>query len=289
MIQNYTLLLLAYNLPTQQIVQQTADSILSGRHHSTWTYENDMSALYNSIVGACLNESLRLYPPVLEIPKMARPNAQIVTINGKQHPVPKETYIQADTAGVHRNPRYWPHSPSKVSGREDDLEEWIPQRWLPGGAKYQPRPRSKDGKEHDLSGDKETEDTEHLDKPSFVASSSSAMFNPEKGAYIPFAEGPRACPGRRFAQVEIVAVLAYIAKYYSIELDVSKYASYDKLKTMGVDEKREVYEKARRNTERVLKGSTMVIATKIWEKVGLRIIKRGAGNELFDECYRDVV
>jgi len=31
---------------------------------------------------------------------------------------------------------------------------------------------------------------------------------PAKGTYIPWADGPRVCPGRKFAQVEFVAAIA---------------------------------------------------------------------------------
>ena len=35
-----------------------------------------------------------------------------------------------------------------------------------------------------------------------------AFFQPKKGSYVPWAEGPRVCPGRKFSQVEFVAVIA---------------------------------------------------------------------------------
>jgi cytochrome P450 len=74
----------------------------------------------------------------------------------------------------------------------------------------------------------------------------SSLFRPPRGAYLPFSEGYRACLSRRFAQVEIIAVLAVLFREYSVELAVDEWASdeeVDKMPVGGV-ERREVWEKA---------------------------------------------
>ena len=35
-----------------------------------------------------------------------------------------------------------------------------------------------------------------------------SLTNPKSGTFVPWAEGPRNCPGQKFAQVEFVAVMA---------------------------------------------------------------------------------
>ena len=35
-----------------------------------------------------------------------------------------------------------------------------------------------------------------------------SLFNPKPGTFVPWADGPRNCPGQKFAQVEFVAVMA---------------------------------------------------------------------------------
>lgn len=36
------------------------------------------------------------------------------------------------------------------------------------------------------------------------------LIDPEKGTFLPWAEGPRVCPGKKFSQVEFVAAVASI-------------------------------------------------------------------------------
>ena len=43
-----------------------------------------------------------------------------------------------------------------------------------------------------------------------------SLISPVSGTFIPWADGPRNCPGQKFAQVEFVAVMATLfAKYRS--------------------------------------------------------------------------
>lgn len=47
---------------------------------------------------------------------------------------------------------------------------------------------------------------------------SSHIHKPARGAYISFSDGMRACIGRRFAQVEFVAVLVVVFSRYRVRL-----------------------------------------------------------------------
>jgi cytochrome P450 len=66
----------------------------------------------------------------------------------------------------------------------DNSLEWLPSRWITrdetGGEKMTPMPT---------------------------------------GAFLPWAAGPRVCPGKKFSQVEFVAVLACLLKEYTVEPD----------------------------------------------------------------------
>ena len=43
-----------------------------------------------------------------------------------------------------------------------------------------------------------------------------ALIDPPKGQFIPWADGPRNCPGQKFAQVEFVAVLATLFQKHRV-------------------------------------------------------------------------
>ena len=43
------------------------------------------------------------------------------------------------------------------------------------------------------------------------------FFRPTPGSYVPWAHGPRICPGKKFSQVEFVAVVACLLRRHRIE------------------------------------------------------------------------
>lgn len=163
---------------------------------------------------------------------------------------------------VHRNPKYWPHSSL------EDLDEFRPERWLLDTAQKshgaeQPANQTEDGLDFD--------DTE---KRADIAPS---LFRPQRGAYVPFSEGYRSCIGRRFAQVEILAVLAVIFKQYSVELDVSMSMSDEELEKASADEKQRAWDKAYTRARDLLRDGMSTILTLQMRagKVPLRFVRRG--------------
>jgi len=68
-------------------------------------------------------ETLRLFPPVHDIPKMAAEDTTLTVSNangGKTtFPIPSGTYIELHVAGLHHNPRYW-----------KDPHKFMPERFL---------------------------------------------------------------------------------------------------------------------------------------------------------------
>jgi cytochrome P450 len=241
-IAHLTLLFLAIELEKQSHVQKDIDSIVGSRLPKDWTYETDLGRLWNSMVGAAINETLRLMPPIIDVPKIVRGVPQPLTFDGKTASVPSSTMIHMSIVGVQRNPRYWPHSASKLSSKKHDLDDWVPERWFSSTKKAVEKTTSND------SGSEDGENTTSFD-------TSDGLFVPPKGVFIPFSEGARACPGRRFAQVEITAILAVMFATYSLELDVSEWASDIEVDKMSKDERKAVYQKAMTQARKLIFAS----------------------------------
>ncbi|ESZ90785.1 hypothetical protein SBOR_8833 [Sclerotinia borealis F-4128] len=271
---------LALSLSSQYSMQHDIDSIVGSKPPHEWTYMRDFSRLYNSMVGAVLNEELRLMPVAETIPKVAVGD-QWVVVDGKEMLVPGGCFVHLNTVGVNRNPRYWPHE--VVEGGGTDLDGFVPERWVV--AKGEERNVDEGDGEHEKVLGKVITGDEISD--SYEDSSSTTLFKPVKGAFLSFSEGPRACPGKKFAQVEITAVLTTIFQKYSVELDVARWASDEEVERMDEEGRRTVYGKAVRETWGVLRRcnqAQIVLKMASEDRVPLRFVERGRGRERFKGC-----
>lgn len=70
-------------------------------------------------------ETLRLFPPVVQIPKWTDDKTQILTFDGHSFALPPKTMISISCPGLHYNPKLW--------GKDARL--FHPQRWLLGDSK----------------------------------------------------------------------------------------------------------------------------------------------------------
>lgn len=213
-----------------------------------------------------MNEELRLIPPVVSIPKCTK-TAQPLTLDSRRVVVPANTFVNLLTVASHRDPKYW------LQGNQpNDLNDFRPERWLV----------KSDG--HHTEHDAATSDGEDYGGPQ-GDDVASTLYRPKKGSYYPFSEGPRACLGRRFAQVEVLAVLAVIFKDYSVELAVDQFATDDEVDRMpeGGEERKAVWEKARRRAEGLLKdGMGTIITIQMREgTVPMRLVRKGRERLVF--------
>jgi cytochrome P450 len=269
-IAHLSLLFLAIELEQQAHMQKDIDSIAGTRSSEDWSYETDLGRFWNSMIGATINETLRLMPPIIDVPKIVRDAPQPLTFDGKTASVPTSTMIHISAVGVQRNPRYWPHSASKLSSKKHDLDDWVPERWFSSTKKTAEKTTSSD------SGSEDGENTASFD-------TTDGLLVPPKGVFMPFSEGARACPGRRFAQVEITAVLAVIFNTYSLELDVSEWASDAQVEKMSKEERRAVYQKAMTKARKLIFASQSEIFLQMRGNYPVRFVKRG--DEKFMGCY----
>ena len=281
---HFSLIYLAVRLSSQRRLQEDLDSIFGSRPISEWDYDRDFNQLFSGMSGAVLAEELRLIPPVINVPKHTGEKSpqEPLIINGKGYHVPPNTYVKLSVNAVQRNPAYWPVGPSDnpaqpvdpTSDINNDLDEFKPERWLL-------QPFSSPSSRRDPSlvdgalSNEATPDT------------SAALFRPVRGAYIPFSDGQRACVGRRFAQVEVLTILAVIFKEYSVELALEEFPTtksyFERMKRpvamdgIGDAELREVWEQAATEVQRMLRHEMRTLITNKLKngKVPLRLVRRG--------------
>jgi cytochrome P450 len=265
---HFCLLFLALNPGTQKKVHQELDSVFQHRPIPKRDYDRDLSPLLSGMLGAVLNEQLRLVAPVVNIPKYVGAVPQKLTVQNKVVCVPAKTMIRLCVPAVHRNPAFWPHGPPKDSeasffppgSADNDLEEFKPERWF----------KTDNMKETDFTGTTHHNTEDALPGP-------SKLYVPPRGAYIPFSDGPRACLGRRFAQVEVMAALAVIFSQYSIELDVREWATDKEVESMSKEAKREIWRKAEAKANATWQNKMTYIITLQLSRAGvpLRLVMTG--------------
>lgn len=80
-------------------------------------------------------------------------------------------------------------------------------------------------------------------------------------------------------------MLAAIFQLYTVELDVRYLANDAEIEGMGVEERREVYEKAKKEARKRMRESESVITLQMPKVVGVRFVRRGEGVGRFGGCY----
>lgn len=287
---HFSIVFLAMHWSSQNNLHKDLDDIFGDRDASQWDYDTDVPKLFGGMAGAIMNEELRLIPPANSIPKSTPPKSpQPLTLHGQRYVVPADTRMNLNAVATGRNPKYWPTlcgpNPTKAEIRED-LETFKPERWLLDAAKlpqYRPAPTHTKGYDAAGLGDHQDKEKEDVGGPQ-GGDTSASLFKPIRGAYIPFSEGYRACLGRRFAQVEVLAVIAQLFKSHSIELAVDEWATDEEMARMSEAEKRVVWEKARSRVQELFRtGMHTIITLQMRDgKVPLRWVKKGEERFRFD-------
>lgn len=202
------MLLLAIYPEYQKELQAELYRQLGGRLKQDWTIEKDYRALQKGYTGAVLQEVLRLYCVVQLIMRQTVAATTVVDSSGITHVIPENKLCLIDFAAAFQNPKTWPErqiSPERRHElRNSPAYHFDPSRWLDAGS-------------DDLKNAKNS-----------------------TPVYWPFGQGPRACIGRQFAQVEMTAVLATLFKDHSLELVVDE----ETTRACGSDPKR-AWEKTR--------------------------------------------
>lgn len=269
---HFSLIFLAMRWSSQKKLQAEIDEVIQGRPIEEWKYEEVFQKLFNGMPAAVMNETLRILTPINNIPKSTAPDRpQQFTMNGQSYTMPGGAYISLSSA-IHKNPKYWPApSGEKVVNGIPDVQRFRPERWL----------------NKSTMTDSFTDinyDDEELRGPSGEDTSSN-LFKPIRGSYIPFSDGFRSCIGRRFAQVELLCAFAVIFTQYSVELAVDEWASDEELEKMSQGEREVVWKKAVDRAYWLVENKTASIITLQLRghSIPIRLVKRG--NERFKFDY----
>ncbi|KAG6357695.1 hypothetical protein INS49_013574 [Diaporthe citri] len=137
---------------------------------------------------AFLFETLRFYAPVLSINKATvGPHGQELLIDGRSVLLPPGTTVAPNVIASHTMPEHW----------GEDHMVFRPGRWI------------------EQPGDTASEVL--LDLPASVREKTTSPDG--KGiTFFPWSSGGRVCPGKKFSQVEVLAVVSSILRDYKIEV-----------------------------------------------------------------------
>ncbi|KAG5953352.1 hypothetical protein E4U53_005896 [Claviceps sorghi] len=278
-----TLINLATNPAAQRRLQRDIDEMVGDSDCATWDYETLMGRMTSSMVGACVNETLRIIPPVPAIPKQVTPHSdQTLKIGGGECVLPKGALVVIYGLKAHEDPRHWPYEESRLRRGHDDLRDYKPDRWFESqvgprranhdrdgdGRKQAAGPRSKtpEPSSHEKDDDG-VDDGFYGDKP---------FFRPRRGAYLPFSDGPRSCLGRRVAQVEVMTCLLVLFQRHSMELATDEWASEAEVRAMDRRARTDVYRMAQAASRRTLGQAVTVITLGLQGRtVPMRLVPRG--------------
>jgi cytochrome P450 len=140
------------------------------------------------------------------------------------HTIPPNTAVFINNAAVQMDRDIW----------SSDTLVWRPGRWV------------------------QTQSNNPIDTTQIKPESADTPIVPVERAYIPWAAGPRVCPGKKFSQVEFVAAIAVLFHQYRVTPIVDVH-------------KGETEASARERTMQVLADSDMALAMRMNHPERLRL------------------
>ncbi|ETS77360.1 hypothetical protein PFICI_11234 [Pestalotiopsis fici W106-1] len=175
----FATLLLAAHPDFQAWIAEEIQAVTQGESVEKWDYKELFPRLNRC--RAVMYETLRLFPPVPALPSITCDHTQEFQVGDKTYTVPVGINFTANLRAMQTHPQYWP-----------DANEWKPSRWVLNAAPGR--------------------------TPSFAQVGQESFFVPSKTVFFPWGEGPQICPGKRFAEVEAVAVIACLFKAHRLQI-----------------------------------------------------------------------
>ncbi|PQE25468.1 Cytochrome P450 protein [Rutstroemia sp. NJR-2017a BBW] len=227
---NWAIYVLAAHPEVQDWISEEINAVITNDMPSTWDYKVIYPKLNRCY--AIMLETVRLWNPLVGICKSTFEAPKSLTINNKTIVIPPDTRIIPNTNALHSHPRYW----------GPDGLEWRPQRWI-------------------LSKPKSDSTSAALNSSGVSDIEREYVRTPPKGSYVPWSDGVRPCPGKKFSQVEFVGAMVALFKRNRVEI---------------VREGGETMEQAKERVMGVVKDNVMglLLQMRSPEKVGLRWVER---------------
>ncbi|KAI1074872.1 cytochrome P450 [Whalleya microplaca] len=175
----FSMLLLAAYPQVQTWISEEITAVTKDKSVEEWDYKSIFPHLKRC--RAVLLETLRVYPPIMALPKWTSRRAQTIKVGDRMLTIPPGISTIPYLRAVQSHPKYWP-----------DPYTWKPSRWI-----LQPAPAV---------------------SPSTYQISDEELLVPRQSTYFPWSDGPQNCPGKKFAEVEAVAVLACIFKTHRLHI-----------------------------------------------------------------------
>ncbi|KAL2859865.1 cytochrome P450 [Aspergillus lucknowensis] len=184
----FALVLLALHEDIQEELHTEIVQVLGDKSNdpARWDYAAVFPRLTRPL--CIMLETLRLYTPVVSIPKLTTTPGADLTYRGQTHHLPPNVRVNLNANAVHYSEEYW----------GADAATFNPARWDKRNAD------SFLAKNDGIKG---------LAGPGLE---SDSIHRPVRGAFVSFSDGVRSCIGRRFAQVEFVAVLVVLFHEYRV-------------------------------------------------------------------------
>ncbi|KAK8066668.1 cytochrome p450 protein [Apiospora hydei] len=180
----FALYFLATNPEVQEWVSEEIQLVLGGREPHEIDHRVEFPRFKRCLV--ILYETLRLYTIVPAI-KWTGEQATTLTVGDNTYDMPPKTIILPSYGSLHTDPKYW----------GPDSLEWRPSRWIrPGSGSTTVANESKLGNEEiDMN---------------------------QRGVFLGWSEGARDCPGKKFSQVEFVALMVGLFRQWRVDPAVRK-------------------------------------------------------------------
>ncbi|KAL8768824.1 MAG: hypothetical protein Q9194_005609, partial [Teloschistes cf. exilis] len=166
----------------QDWISEEINFYLPDDDSSTWQYEKTFPKLQRCL--AVLLETVRLYNPLLNVPKYTAAHPQTLRVNDRTLRIPPDTIVAPHMNALHTHPRYW----------GDDSLQWRPSRWIISSTPSFSNPPSSSTTPNNPNHSTPT--------PNLAQTlPTERLLAPRKGTYIPWSDGVQNCPGKKFAQV----------------------------------------------------------------------------------------